>query len=87
MIPADPERVIAASRGWLCRYLIISYEIVAPYDVAVVELTADDALRIGREKRAELEAETGFYGSATVGVYSSTPDSFSRAAVADWKEL
>lgn len=48
---------VAASRGWLCRYLIISYEIVAPYDVAVVELTADDALRIGREKREELLAK------------------------------
>jgi len=48
---------VAASRGWLCRYLIISYEITAPYDVAVVELTADDALRIGREKREELLAK------------------------------
>ncbi len=39
------------------RYLLIVAEDKAPFDVAVVELTADDALRIGREKREELLAK------------------------------
>jgi hypothetical protein len=39
------------------RYLLIVAEDKAPFDVAVVELTADGALRIGREKREELLAK------------------------------
>lgn len=39
------------------RYLLIVAEDKPPFDVAVVELTADDALRIGREKREELLAK------------------------------